>query len=41
MLIEDDGLRREIGMAGRETAETELSLDVCGKKLLKILTKVV
>ena len=41
MLIEDDGLRREIGMAGRETAETELSLAVCGKKLLKILTKVV
>lgn len=37
VLIEDDKLRREIGRKGRETAEKELSLPVCGNKLLKLI----
>lgn len=37
LLIEDDKLRREIGQKGRETADKELSLDICGKKLFSIL----
>ena len=39
VLIEDDKLRREIGRKGRETAERELSLSVCGNKLLKIIAE--
>jgi len=37
MLIEDDKLRGTIGKRGRETAERELSLHTCGKKLYTIL----
>ena len=36
-LIQNDNLRREMGRKGRETAEKELSLHVCGKKLYDIV----
>ncbi|WNZ29540.1 MAG: glycosyltransferase [Candidatus Bathyarchaeota archaeon] len=36
-LIERSDSRREIGRKGRETAEKELSLQVCGEKLYNIL----
>jgi glycosyltransferase involved in cell wall biosynthesis len=38
LLIDDYELRRDMGRRGRETAEKELSLRVCGNKLLKIIT---
>jgi len=37
LLIEDGKLRREIGRKGREIAEKELSLHICGKKLYDIV----
>lgn len=39
MLIENDDLRERMGKHGRETAEKELSLNVNGRKLCQILTR--
>jgi glycosyltransferase involved in cell wall biosynthesis len=41
MLIEDDDLRRRMGREARKTAEKELSLEVNGKKLYKIIKRIV
>ena len=41
ILIEDGRLRRSMGHNGRETAEKELSLRVCGKKLFEIIQNLV
>ncbi|RLE46389.1 MAG: hypothetical protein DRJ31_10075 [Candidatus Methanomethylicota archaeon] len=40
MLIEDENLRRRVGREGRKTAERELSLEVNGEKLYKIIKTV-
>ena len=40
MLIEDENLRRRVGREGRKTAERELSLEVNGEKLYKIIRTV-
>jgi len=40
LLIEDGKLRREMGRRGRKTAEEKLSLQVIGRKLYNVLTKV-
>jgi len=39
ILIENEKLRKFIGKSGRKTAEKELSLRVCGKKLFETLGK--
>jgi len=41
MLIEDEDLRRRIGREGRKTAERELSLEVNGERLYKIIKAMV
>ena len=40
MLIENDDLRKKIGKEARKTAERELSLEVNGRKLYRIIRKV-
>jgi len=40
LLVEDDKLRKIMGKKGRKTAERELSLEVNGKKLYKIIKTV-
>ncbi|MGE5533259.1 MAG: glycosyltransferase [Bacillota bacterium] len=37
LLIQDEKLRRSIGYSGRQTVERELSLEVCGAKLIEVL----
>ena len=41
ILIKDGRLRRLMGHNGRETAEKELSLPICGKKLFEIITELI
>lgn len=40
ILIEDEKLRKKMGMEGRKTAEKELSLEVNGKNCIKIIKAV-
>ncbi|HIE15153.1 TPA: glycosyltransferase [Candidatus Bathyarchaeota archaeon] len=37
ILIEDEELRKEIGLRGRKTAEKELSMEVNGRKLYNVI----
>ena len=40
LLIEDEEMRRNMGKQGRITAERELSVYACGRKLFNIIRKV-